>query len=92
MIFRIKSSATGYSLAPNDRHCVSRFADWPGIQGEKEGVGEGNYPSILALAWAYILSARWVDMQQSKLETSVDETSGNGMRYLSTCTDLICDS
>ncbi len=44
--------------------------DWPGVQevdGQTtEGDGqtnEGNHLTILLLAWAYILSARWVELQ-----------------------------
>ncbi|KAF3401709.1 hypothetical protein F1880_010073 [Penicillium rolfsii] len=32
----------------------SPFSNWPGVQG-------GNYISVLFFAWAYILSARWVE-------------------------------
>jgi len=35
----------------------SRFANWPGIQGEPENFARGNYFAILAFAWAYVLSA-----------------------------------
>ena len=43
-----------------------RFTNWPGVQDSEECAVEGNYLAILAFAWAYILSARWVEMQQSK--------------------------
>lgn len=36
------------------------LADWPGIQGLPE-YDEGNYLTVLFLAWAYILSARWAE-------------------------------
>ncbi|PIG83844.1 hypothetical protein AARAC_001789 [Aspergillus arachidicola] len=39
----------------------SPFLDWPGIQG-LSGYDNGNYLSVLYLAWAYILSARWVEL------------------------------
>ncbi len=57
-------NSTGYSFAEH-----SRFMDWPGVQegdGQTtEGDGqmtEGNHLTILLLAWAYILSARWVEL------------------------------
>lgn len=40
----------------------SRFANWPGEQGEEACATGGNYLAILAFAWAYILSARWLEM------------------------------
>lgn len=52
----------------------SRFADWPGLQDEGEGVVEGNHLSILAFAWAYILSASWVEMQQQRLLKKLEAT------------------
>ncbi|KAJ5267502.1 hypothetical protein N7478_010310 [Penicillium angulare] len=39
----------------------SPFSDWPGVQG-LSGYDQGNYLSVLYLAWAYILSARWVEL------------------------------
>lgn len=39
----------------------SPLADWPGVQG-LSGYDEGNYLSVLYFAWAYILSARWVEL------------------------------
>jgi hypothetical protein len=41
----------------------SRFANWPGLQDEGRRVVGGNYLAILAFAWAYIVSARWLEMQ-----------------------------
>ncbi|KAJ5718277.1 hypothetical protein N7488_003923 [Penicillium malachiteum] len=37
------------------------FSDWPGVQG-LSGYDEGNYLSVLFLAWSYIFSARWVEL------------------------------
>ncbi|KAJ5789864.1 uncharacterized protein N7518_006875 [Penicillium psychrosexuale] len=37
------------------------LSDWPGVQG-LSGYDEGNYLSVLYFAWAYILSARWVEL------------------------------
>ncbi|KAJ5950475.1 uncharacterized protein N7479_008888 [Penicillium vulpinum] len=39
----------------------SPLSDWPGVQG-LSGYDEGNYLSVLYFAWAYILSARWVEL------------------------------
>lgn len=39
----------------------SPFSNWPGVQG-LSGYDQGNYLSILYFAWAYILSARWVEL------------------------------
>lgn len=42
------------------------FIDWPGIQGDHESSVEGNHLGIIALAWAYILSARWIELQETR--------------------------
>ena len=42
----------------------SRFTNWPGLYGERIAI-RGNFLAILAFAWAYVLLARWVEMQQS---------------------------
>jgi len=39
----------------------SALSDWPGVQG-LQGYDKGNYLSVLYFAWAYILSARWVEL------------------------------
>ncbi|KAJ5380219.1 uncharacterized protein N7496_002647 [Penicillium cataractarum] len=39
----------------------SPLSDWPEVQG-LSGYDKGNYLSILFFAWAYILSARWVEL------------------------------
>lgn len=44
----------------------SPFSDWPGVQGEQESPEGGNCLAIISFACAYILSALWVEMQQSK--------------------------
>jgi hypothetical protein len=59
-------SSTGCVLV---EHC--RFADWPGIQNEDEEERRGNHLAILILAWSYILSARWIELQGN----------GHGMHY-----------
>lgn len=48
----------------------SAFAEWPGVQG-LSSYDKGNHLSCLYLAWAYILSARWVEL----LGRSVDHKS-----------------
>ncbi|PYI08799.1 hypothetical protein BO78DRAFT_405493 [Aspergillus sclerotiicarbonarius CBS 121057] len=45
----------------------SPFSDWPGVQGIS-GYDNGNYLSVLYLAWAYILSARWVELLGRSLD------------------------
>lgn len=60
LLFGIQTSktcsfATGLSLT-----------DWPGIRGGREGPVEGNHLGIVALAWAYILSARWIELQKTE--------------------------
>lgn len=42
------------------------FIDWQGIQGDHESSVEGNHLGIIALAWAYILSAQWIELQETK--------------------------
>lgn len=39
----------------------SPLSDWPGVQG-LSGYDKGNYMTVLYFAWAYILSARWVEL------------------------------
>ncbi|KAJ5135628.1 uncharacterized protein N7515_004906 [Penicillium bovifimosum] len=43
------------------------FSDWPGVRG-LSGYDKGNYLSVLYLAWAYILSARWVELLNSSAD------------------------
>ncbi|KAJ6038940.1 hypothetical protein N7460_007306 [Penicillium canescens] len=37
------------------------LSDWPGVK-ELSNYDEGNYLSVLYFAWAYIISARWVEL------------------------------
>lgn len=39
------------------------FTDWPNVE-TLDGYDQGNYISILVLAWAYILSAKWAELLQ----------------------------
>ncbi|KAJ5544130.1 hypothetical protein N7494_005409 [Penicillium frequentans] len=39
----------------------SPFSGWPGVQG-LPSYDQGNFLSVLYFAWAYILSARWVEL------------------------------
>jgi hypothetical protein len=41
----------------------SRFTDWPSIQEVDGHTAEENHLAIWLLAWAYILSARWIELQ-----------------------------
>jgi hypothetical protein len=60
----------------------SRFANWPALQGEGGSAVGGNYLAILAFAWAYIVSARWVEMQQSDAATYVSVPKNDRIFYL----------
>lgn len=50
------------------RRGAGSFTDWPGIRGDHEISVEGNHLGIIAVAWAYILSARWIEIQETKPE------------------------
>lgn len=52
----------------------SPFAEWPGVQEVDEQSPAGNHLAILILAWAFILSARWVELQSSGVLGSVHYT------------------
>jgi len=54
----------------------SRFANWPGLYSGEIAV-RGNVLAILAFAWAYILSARWVEMQQPDAMAHVSAQQGH---------------
>ncbi|CEJ61171.1 hypothetical protein PMG11_09711 [Penicillium brasilianum] len=43
-----------------EREFYPSAEDWPGVQG-LSGYDKGNYISVLYFAWAYFLSARWVE-------------------------------
>lgn len=60
----------------------SRFADWPGLHDEGGSAVRGNCLAILAFAWAYILSARWVEMQQLGAATHVSVQKNDRIFYL----------
>ncbi|KAL4902044.1 hypothetical protein BDW74DRAFT_169786 [Aspergillus multicolor] len=66
---------------------------WPGVKG-LEGYDNGNYLAVLYFAWAYILSARWIELLDCSADheynVSADEafcwvamTKYNGQLYLS---------
>src|SRR5271170_3055361 len=40
----------------------NRFRDWPGVENLEQPV-KGNCIAILAFAWCYIFSAKWVEIQ-----------------------------
>ncbi|KAL9580435.1 MAG: hypothetical protein Q9212_004494 [Teloschistes hypoglaucus] len=58
----------------------SDFANWPGVQGRDEHAREGNHLAVLILAWAYILSARWAELQSPPPNAS-DTSENLGMQY-----------
>jgi hypothetical protein len=68
----------------------SRFANWPGLQGERGSVIGGNHLAIVAFAYAYILSACWVEMQQSDDATHVSVQKHDGIFYLDAQAKWIC--
>lgn len=41
----------------------SPFVDWPPLHSEIQAAG-GNHIGLLALAWSYVLSARWIELQK----------------------------
>jgi hypothetical protein len=43
----------------------SDFESWPGVQGTQDRAVQGNFVAVLTLAWAYILSAQWLEIQRS---------------------------
>ncbi|KAL1982515.1 hypothetical protein VTN96DRAFT_1240 [Rasamsonia emersonii] len=58
------------------------FSSWQGVQGLPDDAVDGNYLAILVLAWAYILSARWLEMQQSTWSLKGTSPICNPVRYL----------
>jgi hypothetical protein len=69
----------------------SRFANWPGLQDEGRRVVGGNYLAILAFAWAYIVSARWLEMQQFDVTAHVPVQGNDRIFYLDAEAEWICD-
>ena len=65
--------ATPCELAPD------RLSEWPGVQSS-ESAEEGNYLAILAFAWAYLLSARWLEIQEKSALWLCPERTG-GIDY-----------
>ncbi|OCL08997.1 hypothetical protein AOQ84DRAFT_265988, partial [Glonium stellatum] len=55
------------------------FLEWPGVDNSEECKSKGNFVAILALAWAYILSTRWVEL----LKTSDKTNSMSSLQYSS---------
>jgi hypothetical protein len=51
------SSPSSLSFVADDR-----FQNWPGAENV-DGPVKGNFIAVLTLAWCYILSAKWVEMQ-----------------------------
>ena len=69
----------------------SRLASWPGVQGERESPVRGNCLAILSFAWAYILSALWIEIQQSKDTEPAPAQINNRVHYLCAQAKWICD-
>ena len=51
-----------------------RLSVWPGVQGKDEPESGGNKIAILFFAWAYIISARWLELQASVAEPGKSNT------------------
>ncbi|KAL6230445.1 hypothetical protein BDW75DRAFT_234375 [Aspergillus navahoensis] len=65
------------------------LVEWPGVQGITYH-GEGNYITVLFLAWSYILSARWAEL----LKKSSDHSCSirfTGDTYPSAAPNQHCD-
>ncbi|EXJ72776.1 uncharacterized protein A1O5_03923 [Cladophialophora psammophila CBS 110553] len=59
-----------------------RFRNWPGAENIDQPA-KGNCIAILTLAWCYILSAKWTEIQQpSPLGRDHDSTELGGLVYL----------
>jgi len=67
----------------------SRFIDWPGIQNSRDQPVGGNYLAVLTFAWAYILSARWIEMQNP--ESLERGQTARCIHYLQAQADLAWD-
>lgn len=59
------------------RACVDT---WPGIQGENDNSSHESHPEVLVLAWAYILSAHWLELQQES-SPLIEHPNAPKMRY-----------
>ncbi|GMG38898.1 unnamed protein product [Aspergillus oryzae] len=57
------------------------MAEWPGVQGIL-GHDEGNYLTVLFLAWAYILSARWAELLKSASDCKIKFTTENVASFM----------
>lgn len=60
-----------------------RFANWPGVRGEGESLVQGNGLAVLSFAWAYILSALWVEMQRPSSKGHAPAQAVDHTHYLS---------
>ncbi|KAJ8070713.1 hypothetical protein OCU04_001084 [Sclerotinia nivalis] len=69
----------------------SPFSNWPGVQGEQKSPAQGNCLAILSFAWAYILSALWVEMQQSKGTRPAPTQRDDRIYYLCSQAKWTCD-
>lgn len=80
-------SSTNFSL-----QAQSSFENWPGVQEEGEQTSEGNHVSILILAWAYILSSRWVELQSLSSLADWTRQPLTCMRYSNVQAELLQES
>ncbi|KAL1968611.1 hypothetical protein VTN77DRAFT_1437 [Rasamsonia byssochlamydoides] len=60
----------------------SAFSCWQGVQSLPDDLVDGNYISIMVLAWAYILSVRWIEMQPSTRSLKGTPCALDSVRYL----------
>ena len=44
------------------------FQEWPGVERRSHPV-EGNYIALFVLAWAYIFSAKWVELSKPNTDS-----------------------
>jgi Heterokaryon incompatibility protein (HET) len=70
------------SCTPCDFVENHRFQDWPGVKTMEKPV-KGNCIALLTLAWCYILSAKWVEMQSSNnFQIPVKSSDSENLLYL----------
>lgn len=55
---------------------LAPLANWPGVEG-LTGFNEGNYLTVLFLAWAYVLSVRWQELLVHSPEHRCTKTYNN---------------
>lgn len=73
--------STAHKMCAGGGNCLS---SWQGVQGLPDEAVDGNYLAVMVLAWPYILSARWLEMQQSTCALKGSSSIRNAVRYLET--------